>query len=192
MLLTTATPAMCCTWVRQLNKGMNCEYGIWYHTVHPHMHTQTTQRDFIIKCTHTWTQSHKQAKCKTQFSFLTTLLCLCVLPLKKHRLSSIQQRPSLSLALQSSVMKYAFTFNMLGSRVNTHGTKGIACFLCQSQRQNLLLFASSSFIHQYSAVDNLWCKLKLWDKCNYSWPPWVTLSQTQTFCLHWSSAEECI
>lgn len=35
MLLTIATPVVCCIGVRQLNKELHCEYRIWCPTVHP-------------------------------------------------------------------------------------------------------------------------------------------------------------
>lgn len=181
MLLTTATPATCRTWVRQLSKEMPCEYRIWCHTLHPHRPHNSVC--IIIAPTHA--QSYKHAKHEMVFFCDSAALYLCVTPRKAQVLGFALPSPSLPKLCHEICIRIQYVG--IQSQ-HTNRRKGLLPFPITVARPAPFTF--QPLFHQYSAVDNLWYKLKLWGKHNYSWPPWVTLSQTQAFCLYWSSNKE--
>ena len=120
-------------------------------------HTGHSKAFFITMCTHTRTRAQKHTKCsKTQVSFVTTPLGLCVLLLKKkHRFSSFHH-PSLpfpSPSLPELCHEICIHIQYVGIQTeSTHRSGGIACFLCQSHWQNLLLFSFQSPFYTSAAL----------------------------------------
>lgn len=99
------------SWIKKCN--VNAEFD-----VRPHMHTQATQ-----KCVYYHMRPHadtvtQRAKCKTQVSFVLTLLCLCVCPSESAGYLRFTALPSPSLPKLCHEI-CIHIHNMLASRVNT-------------------------------------------------------------------------